>query len=77
MPLMHRLLPFLILAATTIAEPLDVWPGWRGSANGVSALRTLPSSWSTERGIAWKVDVPGRGHFGELACFSPPISKAK
>lgn len=60
--LMHRLLPFLILAATAIAEPPDVWPGWRGPANGVSTLRTLPSSWSAERGVAWKADVPGRGH---------------
>ncbi len=59
---MHRLLAFVILAAAAFAEPPDVWPGWRGSANGVSTLRTLPSSWSAERGIAWKVDVPGRGH---------------
>ena len=64
--LTHRFLPLLILTATiaasAIAEPPDVWPGWRGAANGVSTLRTLPSSWSAERGIAWKVDVPGRGH---------------
>jgi outer membrane protein assembly factor BamB len=61
---MYRILPFLILTATVaaIAEPPDVWPGWRGRANGVSTLRTLPSSWSAERGVAWKVDVPGRGH---------------
>jgi len=59
---MRPLLPFLILAATAVAEPPDVWPGWRGPANGVSTLHTLPSSWTAGRGVAWKADVPGRGH---------------
>src|SRR5216683_2405749 len=60
---MYRLLSLLILAAAATPEPPpDVWPGWRGPANGVSTLRTLPSLWSAERGVAWKVDVPGRGH---------------
>ena len=59
---MHHVLTFLLLATAAIAGPLDVWPGWRGSANGVSSLRTLPSSWNAERNIAWKADVPGRGH---------------
>src|SRR5215472_5013735 len=59
---MRRLLPFLALAAAVAAPPLEVWPNWRGPANGVSDLRTLPSSWSAERNVAWTADVPGRGH---------------
>jgi len=60
---MRRFPALLILAAAALAAPPpDVWPGWRGPANGVSSLRTLPSSWSAGRNIAWKMDVPGRGH---------------
>src|SRR5229473_6471133 len=60
---MYRLLSLLILAAAATPEPPpDVWPGWRGPANGVSSLRTLPSAWSADRNVAWRVDVPGRGH---------------
>jgi outer membrane protein assembly factor BamB len=60
---MHRALALLLLtAAVTGAAPPDVWPNWRGPANGVSDLRTLPSSWTPERNVAWKADVPGRGH---------------
>jgi len=60
---MRRFPALLTLAAVaTAAPPPDVWPGWRGPANGVSSLRTLPSSWAADRNIAWKVDTPGRGH---------------
>ena len=60
---MHRSLGFVLLTAATVyAAPPDVWPNWRGPANGVSNLRTLPSSWTAERNVAWKSDVPGRGH---------------
>ncbi len=55
------LLPILAAAAFA-ASPPDVWPNWRGPANGVSDLRTLPSSWTAERNVAWKAGVPGRGH---------------
>jgi outer membrane protein assembly factor BamB len=60
---MHRSLALLLLTvATASAAVLDVWPNWRGPANGVSNLRTLPSSWSGDRNVAWRADVPGRGH---------------
>ena len=59
----NRTLGLLLLtAATATAAALDVWPNWRGPANGVSNLHTLPSSWTAERNVAWKADVPGRGH---------------
>ena len=60
---MHRSFALLLLtAAVAGAAPPDVWPSWRGPAFGVSDLRTLPSSWAPERNVAWKADVPGRGH---------------
>jgi outer membrane protein assembly factor BamB len=52
----------LLVPLASTAAPPDVWANWRGPANGVSELRTLPASWTADRNIAWKTDVPGRGH---------------
>ncbi len=42
--------------------PDTTWPQFRGPAGrAVSAIETLPSTWSTTINIAWKTDVPGRG----------------
>lgn len=39
------------------------WPQWRGpSANGVAEDAHPPATWSATQNIAWKVEVPGRGH---------------
>jgi outer membrane protein assembly factor BamB len=39
------------------------WPQWRGpGSQGVSKETQLPSEWTPEKNIAWKVEVPGRGH---------------
>lgn len=36
------------------------WPQWRGPAGtGVSRQTGLPSSWDRERGILWRVELPG------------------
>jgi outer membrane protein assembly factor BamB len=58
-----RLLPIaLSLGALTFAAS-DDWPGWRGpTANGISPLKNVPSSWSADRNIAWKTPLEGRGH---------------
>ena len=38
------------------------WPHWRGpTGNGVSPDADPPLSWSPQKGIAWKVEIPGRG----------------
>jgi outer membrane protein assembly factor BamB len=40
----------------------DDWPGWRGpTANGISPLKDIPSSWSADRNVAWKTPLEGRG----------------
>jgi len=39
------------------------WPTFRGPlGNGHVDSTSLPVSWSDSKNIAWKVDVPGRGH---------------
>jgi outer membrane protein assembly factor BamB len=38
------------------------WPQFRGSKSGVGVDDgALPDRWSTTEGVAWKLDVPGRG----------------
>lgn len=59
--LRFALLGFCVVACS-LAGP-DDWPGWRGpSGNGVSTLKSLPVTWSSDRHIAWKSAIPGRGH---------------
>lgn len=37
------------------------WPQWRGpSLDGTSAEKGLPTKWSTEEGVTWKLSLPGR-----------------
>jgi outer membrane protein assembly factor BamB len=39
------------------------WPQWRGpGGQGISRETQLPASWSPQQNIAWKAEVPGRGH---------------
>jgi outer membrane protein assembly factor BamB len=38
------------------------WPQFRGpSGRAISAIDTLPITWSTTTNVAWRADVPGRG----------------
>src|SRR5271165_5399926 len=61
-----RLLPIAIfVSALALAASDDGpgnWPSWRGpTANGISPLKDLPSSWSADRNVAWKTPLEGRG----------------
>ncbi len=39
------------------------WPGWRGSdGQGIVREPGLPLEWSATRNVAWKTEIPGRGH---------------
>ena len=38
------------------------WPHWRGPAHTGVASGAAPIEWSDTRNVAWKVEVPGRGH---------------
>lgn len=53
----------LILGLTPLANAGETdWPSFRGGAlAGVAEAPTLPDTWSTEKNVVWKVDLPGRG----------------
>jgi outer membrane protein assembly factor BamB len=68
---------------TAPAVPIDAtWPQFRGHAGrAVSAIDTLPLSWSTTTHVAWKTDVPGRGWsspivWGDQVLLTSAISAA-
>jgi outer membrane protein assembly factor BamB len=43
-------------------SPDAVWPHWRGPAHNGVAVTAAPTVWSDTTNIAWKVEIPGRGH---------------
>src|SRR5450432_206050 len=46
------------------------WPQFRGpTGQGLSQATGVPTQWSATEGVAWKVEVPGRGW------SSPVLSK--
>lgn len=52
----------LIGGCAIAADAPDAWPHWRGPEfNGV-ARGDAPLTWSDKDHIAWKVQVPGKGH---------------
>jgi len=53
-------LVLLLAASAALAEN---WPGFRGPrGDGSSLEKDLPIRWSGTENVAWKVEVPGRGH---------------
>jgi len=57
-----RLLPIAMFLSALALASADDWPGWRGpTADGISPLKNVPSSWSAERNVAWKTPIEGRG----------------
>ena len=58
-----RFLAFLSIGCLSLVVTLSAenWPAWRGPlANGVSGEKGLPTKWSTEENIAWKLAMPSR-----------------
>ncbi|MEK6334726.1 MAG: PQQ-binding-like beta-propeller repeat protein [Acidobacteriota bacterium] len=48
----------VIILSINVARA-ENWPQWRGPAlNGVSSERNLPSKWTTEENVAWKLAMP-------------------
>ena len=54
----------LVLAGSLGAEPVveGEWPRWRGPFDNGVARGAAPTRWSETENIAWKAEVPGRGH---------------
>ncbi len=55
--LAHSLCALMLFAADVSA---DNWPSWRGPTNnGLCAETNLPTEWSAEKNVAWKLELPG------------------
>jgi outer membrane protein assembly factor BamB len=53
----------LVALVGSAALAAENWPQWRGpGGQGISRETNLPSAWTPEKNIVWKVEVPGRGH---------------
>jgi outer membrane protein assembly factor BamB len=51
-----------LLALTAAPAAADDWPRWRGpTSNGVAPAGEYPVEWSSEKNIAWTVELPGPG----------------
>jgi outer membrane protein assembly factor BamB len=50
----------LLLGYLTTVAYADNWPQWRGpNLNGFSNEKNLPSHWSTDENVVWKLALPG------------------
>ena len=59
---MKRLVVLLTLLVSNSALRGDNWPGWRGPGNrGVSAEKVLPTVWSSNDNVRWKIRLDGAG----------------
>jgi len=63
--MLNRVLPLLcLLALATPRAIADNWPAWRGDASGSAESRekNLPTQWSQNRNVKWRVALPNRGN---------------
>ena len=53
---------FAFVSAETLLA--DSWPAWRGdlAGSGKTSETKLPTEWSQEKNIKWKIDLPDRGN---------------
>src|SRR6184192_4174919 len=57
---------FIIGVCLTTASAAD-WSQFRGpGGQGISAEKGLPTEWSAEKNIVWKVTLPGAGASGPV-----------
>jgi outer membrane protein assembly factor BamB len=62
-PLFIATVSLVLAASLHSADPASRWPQWRGAdGSGVSSATSYVEEWSPDRNIAWKTEVPGRGH---------------
>ena len=62
---MVRSLSFLVCFSVSVIAVAENWPGWRGPrGDGTSVEVHVPVEWNGEtgEGVAWKVELPGKGH---------------
>jgi len=51
----------LLLSIAISADPVDVWPAFRGDGSSVALAEKLPLKWSERDGVAWTTQLPGTG----------------
>lgn len=56
------LLAVPLVGAGAPQKPDQNWPQWRGPAGAGVAEGTFPDRWSPTEHIAWKTEIPGKGH---------------
>ena len=56
----HRIIIAIAILSLGFSKALaENWPQWRGPAlNGVSAEKNLPTTWTTEENVTWKLAMP-------------------
>src|SRR2546426_8770213 len=58
----RRLSDLILCAVVTTAFAQNNWPQFRGEQSlGVASNKNLPTTWSTNQNVAWKVSDPGFG----------------
>ncbi len=51
----------LVLVHPVAAQSVSPWPEYRGPSADGQVVGSLPLTWAEDRGVTWKVPVPGRG----------------
>ena len=52
----------LVAFSSTVSPAQSNWPQFRGEQSlGVATNQNLPTTWSTNKNVAWKSEVPGWG----------------
>lgn len=59
---MTRLAVALLIALAAQSPSGSNWYQWRGPSNDGVAAGGAPLSWSDTSNVAWKVEIPGKGH---------------
>ena len=55
-----QMLGFSLILVSITAVYAENWPQWRGpNLNGLSNEKSLPSKWTTEENVTWKLAMPG------------------
>jgi outer membrane protein assembly factor BamB len=61
--LITAVIPVVVLGQTSqSASQAGWWPHWRGVQQTGVAPGDAPTQWSDTSNVAWKVEIPGRGH---------------
>ncbi len=56
------LLALVLGSSVSVFAALEHWPEFRGpTGQGISAAENPPVSWDSQKGVAWRIEIPGKG----------------